>query len=280
MMKTKLAVLAVGLLAMQVTDSAQGGGTAAGGAPSNAGTSLTTRGTGAFLSADMSFARGYVPVDPVRAEAARGGQINAGGMYSGGGVNPDLYRFADYDKLIARGHVGNFLSGDVRLTGGSLPWTPIRITVTCNGKASFTTTTDPTGSFRIAQNERYDATHVIGREKSFAQQFVGCTVTAALPGFQSSQLIIQNHDVQSGPNIGSIKLTAEEGSEGSAVSATTAGAPKDALKSFHKARDEWLSDKPDHAQRELQKALGIYPQFAEAWYQLGKLQAMAKSPEA
>jgi hypothetical protein len=66
--------------------------------------------------------------------------------------------------------------------------------------------------------------------------------------------------------IGSIKLTREQGSAGSAVSATTASAPKEAMKSFHKARNEWLSNKADVAQRELQKAVEIYPQFAEAWY--------------
>ena len=278
-MKTKLAVLATGLLAMQMTHSAQGGGTSPGAAPL-----LMNGGAGAFLSADdMSAAGGYIPLDPIRADAARGGQSGTGGApqnWSVTGIDPNLYRYADFENLRARGHVGGFLSGDVSVTGSNLPWAPIRITVTCNGKASFTTTTDPKGGFVIAQNERFDSTRIIGKEKSFVGQFIGCTVTAALAGFQSSQLTIANRNVQEGPNIGSIKLTPEEGSAGSAVSATTAAAPKDALKSFHKAREDWLSEKPDRAQRELQKALEIYPQFAEAWYQLGRLQAIAKSPEA
>lgn len=278
-MKTKLALLAIGLLAMQLTDSAQGGGTGAGAAPL-----LMNGGTGATLSADMSLAPGYIPWDPRRPDAARAGQTGAGGSPSVNnaltGFDPNLYRSADFEKLRLNGDAGAFLSGNVSVAGGNLPWAPIRITVTCNGKASFTTNTNANGEFVIAEKQRFGSTQAIGREKSFVGQFVGCTVTAALPGFQSSQLTISPHNVQESPKIGSIKLTPEEGPTGSAVSITTAAAPKDALKSFHKAREDCLSEKPDRAQRELQKALEIYPQFAEAWYQLGRLQATLNSPEA
>jgi len=280
-MKTKLAVLAVGLLAMQITDSAQGGGPGVGAAGL-----LMNGGTGASLSADMSIAPpGYIPWDPIRRDAARQGQTGAGGSpsvnYAATGLDPNVYRYADLEKLRTMGHPGGFLSGNVSVAGGNLPWAPIQITVTCDGKASFTTTADRNGDFVIAEKERFDATpRNIGREKSFIGQFIGCTVTAALPGFQSSQLTIAPRDLQESPKIGSIKLTPEEGSTGSAVSTTTAAAPKDALKCFHKAREDWLSEKPDRAQRELQKALEIHPQFAEAWYQLGRLQAISNSPEA
>jgi len=277
--KTKFAVLAMVLLAMQITDSAHGGGPGAG-----ATRLLTSGGTGASLSADMSIAPGYIPWDPIRRDAARQGQTGAGGPpsvnYAATGLDPNVYRYADLEKLRTMGHPGGFLSGNVSIAGGNLPWAPIQITVTCNGKTSFTTTADRNGDFVIAEKERFDTTRMIGREKSFIGQFIGCTVTAALPGFQSSQLTIAPRDVEESPKIGSIKLTPEEGPTGSAVSTTTAAAPKDALKSFHKAREDWLSEKPDRAQRELEKALEIYPQFAEAWYQLGRLQAISNPPEA
>jgi tetratricopeptide (TPR) repeat protein len=62
------------------------------------------------------------------------------------------------------------------------------------------------------------------------------------------------------------------------ISSTTASAPKEATKAFEKARSEWLEQKPERAQRDLQKAVEVYPQFAEAWYQLGKIQE-ASSPQ-
>jgi hypothetical protein len=101
-----------------------------------------------------------------------------------------------------------------------------------------------------------------------------------LPGFDSSQLPIANRDVLAHPNIGTITLKRESGAAGTALSTTTATAPKSAMKSFEKARSEWLNNKPDRAQRDLQRAVEISPQFAETWYQLGKIQEKVKSPAA
>ena len=52
------------------------------------------------------------------------------------------------------------------------------------------------------------------------------------------------------------------------------------MKAFEKARTEWLDQKPDKAQKDLGKAVQVYPQFAEAWYQLGKIQEASKSRDA
>jgi tetratricopeptide (TPR) repeat protein len=64
------------------------------------------------------------------------------------------------------------------------------------------------------------------------------------------------------------------------MSGTSQSAPKDAVKNFEKARAEWLDQKPDRAQHDLEKAVQIYPQYAEAWYQLGKLQEKSNPREA
>lgn len=65
-----------------------------------------------------------------------------------------------------------------------------------------------------------------------------------------------------------------------ALSSTSANAPKEATKLFEKARSEWLASRWGRAEKELQKAVQIYPRFAEAWYQIGKIQEASKSPEA
>jgi len=196
------------------------------------------------------------------------------------GVDPNQSRYAEFERFESRSRAGDSLIGDVIVAGGSLPWDSIQVTVTCDGKVSFTTTTDAKGGFIIARNQRSDSLSVIGKERSFTGQFVGCSVAAALPGFQSTQLVVANHDIQSSPNIGSIKLTPEAGSAGSAVSPTTASAPQDAMKAFQKARSDWLNRKPDRAVAQLQKAVQIYPQFAEAWYVLGRLQAGSNPQQA
>jgi tetratricopeptide (TPR) repeat protein len=178
------------------------------------------------------------------------------------------------------GRVGDYLSGNVTLLGGALPWDPIPVTVTCEGQARFTTTTDAKGNFVIAPAQPAGSTTIKTDAKPLAAQFVGCGVDAALPGFDSSPLTIANRNVLDSPNLGTITLRREEGASVAGLSSTTAAAPKDAAKSFDKARNEWLENKPDRAKKDLQKAVEIYPQFAEAWYQMGKIQEAMNSPEA
>src|SRR5208283_4168064 len=121
---------------------------------------------------------------------------------------------------------------------------------------------------------------IIGTHPSFLAQLVGCAVAAVLLGFDSSQLTILNRDLVTNPNLGTISLKREDGAEYSALSATTNSAPKEARKSFEKARREWLKGPPERAKRNLEKAVEFDHQFAEAWYQLGKIQEASKSPGA
>jgi tetratricopeptide (TPR) repeat protein len=221
-----------------------------------------------------------------------GGQSQGQGASSpnaGANSNPNANsnnRQPDMGALVHQGHAGSYYGGDVKVSGGALPWDPILVNVVCNGKSQFTTTTDPKGNFIIApkQADTVNAASASGspsdaQNKALAQ-FVGCNVQAALPGFDSSSLTIANRNLTDDPNIGTLSLKAAENASGSSVSATTAAAPKDAVKAFEKARGEWIENKPDKAQKDLQKAVQIDPQFAEAWYQLGKLQEVQKSPDA
>ena len=194
--------------------------------------------------------------------------------------DPTKYLNRDWENAYDQGRTGDHLRGNVTLTESALPWDAIPVVVTCDGKPKFTTTTDSHGIFVITRVAPVASSTIIGTEKSLVGQLVGCSVSAVLPGFDSSQLTIANRDVLANPNIGTITLKRESGATGTAVSATTAAAPKNAMKSFEKARSEWLDNKPDRAQRDLQKAVEIYPQFAEAWYQLGKIEAKLKSPAA
>jgi cytochrome c-type biogenesis protein CcmH/NrfG len=199
----------------------------------------------------------------------------------GPAASSDIGKFSSWDSLMKQGHAGNFLGGTVTVAGGALPWDPIPVNVTCDGKTRYTSTTDPKGNFLIAPVKADES--AVGNSDTktkLAAQFIGCGVQAALPGFDSSSIMIANRNLTDDPNIGTITLKREEGSGGASVSATTASAPKDATKAFEKARTEWIDKKPDKAEKDLEKAVQVYPQFAEAWYQLGKIQAEQKKPEA
>jgi tetratricopeptide (TPR) repeat protein len=214
-----------------------------------------------------------------------GGASSSGGSTSSSpkpqppGDPPKLMN-RDGDKLHMAGRGGDRLTGNVTITGGAVPWDPIAITVRCDGKEKFTTTTDGKGFFAINSVDDRGPNTVKADPKPAGWQYLGCHVQAALPGFNSSTIVIANRNALDSTNIGTIKLSREENSGGSTVSSTTASAPKDASKAFEKARAAWLENKPDHAEKELQKAVQAYPQFAEAWYQLGRLQETANPGEA
>ncbi len=225
---------------------------------------------------------------------AKGGSSGSTGAPADASLGPehasDLGKFSNWDTLSRQGKSGDYLLGSVAVAGGALPWDPIPVTVTCSGKTSYTAETDAKGHFAIAPVNRATAdlsntapgttSTDVSTKPKLAAAFMGCTVEAALPGFDSTSLTIANRNLLDNPDIGTITLSREEGSAGTAVSSTTAAAPKEAMKSFEKARAEWLDKKPDKAQKDLEKAVQIYPQFAEAWYQLGKIQQAANSPDA
>jgi tetratricopeptide (TPR) repeat protein len=210
-----------------------------------------------------------------------GGTTSPANPTMGPAASSDVGKYNKWNSLEQQGRSGDYLVGNVSVAGGALPWDPIPLTVTCNGKPRFTSTTDPKGNFVIAPVKTDDS--AIGNRDTktkLAAQFVGCVVQAALPGFDSSAITIANRNMLDDPNIGTITLKREDTSAGAAVSSTTASAPKDATKAFEKARTELLDGKPDRAQKDLERAVQVYPQFAEAWYQLGRIQEVSKKGDA
>jgi tetratricopeptide (TPR) repeat protein len=232
----------------------------------------------------------------VSAQAQRpggGGQGQTQGQSSpnsgaNSGANGTMNRQPDMDSLIHQGRAGSYYGGAVKVSEGAQPWDPILVNVICNGDTKYTTSTDPKGNFLIAPKQGdADANAAAStpngpgdQQNKFAAQYVGCNVQAALPGYDSNTVTIANRNLTDDPNIGTITLKRAENGAASSTSATTAAAPKDAVKAYEKARSEWIENKPDKAQKDLQKAVQIDPEFAEAWYQLGKLQEAQKSPDA
>ena len=67
--------------------------------------------------------------------------------------------------------------------------------------------------------------------------------------------------------------------EGTSVSATSFSAPKDAKKAFDRGLQSLLKNKPEDAARDFEKAAGLYPKYADAWYNLGKAKARLNQTE-
>src|SRR5580704_12321018 len=60
------------------------------------------------------------------------------------------------------------------------------------------------------------------------------------------------------------------GVEGTSVSVTALNAPKDARKAWEKGVDFLHKSRTAEAEKELEKAVEIYPKYANAWLDLGR----------
>ena len=98
-----------------------------------------------------------------------------------------------------------------------------------------------------------------------------CAVTIRLKGFQSVQATLRNHTTIVLKHIGGLH-------EGSTVTATSLNAPEPAKKAFGKGVSAMDDGKFEAAQKNFEKAVGIYPQFAMAWSDLGEVLRRESKP--
>lgn len=193
---------------------------------------------------------------------------------------------ANYATLQEHQRGGIGFSGRVVVQDAMFPWDTIPIVVTCGGAVRYRTEADAKGNFQLV-GAKSDPMHseitpeAANPHEQTASHLIGCDAQAELAGFTSTKVHIENLTIMDNPDIGTITIRPDKNAAGSTQSATTTTANAEAMKKFNKARAEFQSGKYDGAERDLQKAVQIDPKFADAWYQLGKLQqAGNKTPDA
>jgi tetratricopeptide (TPR) repeat protein len=183
-------------------------------------------------------------------------------------------------NMSAQGRAGGVLLGKLALEGETLPWQPLLVSVDCKGSVVNSTQTDLQGRFVITFKETHETPSApTDAQRQMETQYEGCTVHGSVAGFRSSAVTITVHSLRDDPNLGTITLSPEERSNGTELSTTSRLAPSNAMKAFEKAREQWISRDPDGAEKNLKKAVQLYPTFAQAWLQLGKIQE-ASQPQA
>jgi Tetratricopeptide repeat len=185
-----------------------------------------------------------------------------------------------WSDMEASARADGALFGKVIASGDAFLWEPIPVIITCKGAAESASQTDSSGHFLIRPAKISGELGVQGDTKRQMEvRYEGCVVSASLIGFDSTEITITHRNLREDPDLGTITLKRKSGGASSS-SGSRESIPPAALKSFDKARAQLIDQKPDHAQKELEKAVQIYPQFAEAWYQLGRLQAATDSQSA
>jgi Tfp pilus assembly protein PilF len=178
-----------------------------------------------------------------------------------------------------------FISGKVMLEGGGTLAEPVAIERICNGTVHREGYSDAKGQFgfQLGTNISFqDASETDARTTANSQprsasnsgrtptNLTGCEFRAVLAGYQSTVAALRTSGETWQFDIGTIVLKRLGDAKGTTISMTSMAAPKDAMRAYEKAEKE-MSAKPDDAEKSLNKAVKIYPQFAAAWTLLGDL---------
>jgi tetratricopeptide (TPR) repeat protein len=107
----------------------------------------------------------------------------------------------------------------------------------------------------------------------FENRYIDCELRARMPGYRSQSVSLANRRPMDPPDVGTILVHRLGASEGSTVSAVSLNAPKDARKAYDKGMDALKKKKTDDALKNFEKAVEVYPKYATAWTELGRIQA-------
>jgi len=178
-----------------------------------------------------------------------------------------------WSQLSEQERAGGVLLGKIEVKDEPFLWNPVAIIVSCEGQIKNVSEADSKGNFLIRPVISPAAPTLQGDEKRrLENEYEGCTVQASVAGFHSSTITITHRNLRDDPTIGKITLEPERGATATEISATTKTAPAKAMKAFQKARSEMMQQNMDAVENHLKEAVQLYPGFAEAWYELGRLQ--------
>jgi tetratricopeptide (TPR) repeat protein len=178
-----------------------------------------------------------------------------------------------------------FINGKVVMSDGSPVSESVSIESNCNNRKRIETYTDSHGNFNFELKKKpsfntvqtadissYDDQSLSRGNGAF--QFQGCELEAVLPGFSSEVVELASHmsSMIENVDIGRIVLHPIGNAGASVLSVTSLKAPNSAKKAMDKARDQEKKNKISDAEKSLEKAVEIYPQYAAAWTELGRLQ--------
>ncbi len=174
-----------------------------------------------------------------------------------------------------------FVSGKVLLSGGGLLPEPVAIERSCNGVLRREGYSDSKGqfSFQLGVNSEFqDASEGGGRlgarsgstPSPSRASLTSCEFRAVLAGYQSTVATLRADGETWQFDIGTIFLKRLGNAKGNTVSVTSMAAPKDAMRAYEKA-EKVMEEKPEEAEKDLNKAVQIYPQFAAAWNLMGDI---------
>jgi len=185
-----------------------------------------------------------------------------------------------------------FLTGKVVLDDGTQLTESASIQTLCRGRKQTVAHTDSHGSFSFQLGDRASvAAESVGEadvssignpnrtDSGMQRDWRECEVLAELPGFTSQSIELSSRlSALESADIGRLVLHRVGEVEGLTISATSAMAPKEAQKAYEKGQQKASKGKWDEAQQLFTHAVEIYPKYAVAWFDLGRIQFRNNDP--
>ena len=180
---------------------------------------------------------------------------------------------------------GMYVDGKVMVQdGGELPLNVV-IQKVCGSRHSDLGYADRKGYFSVRLNGNNlaslvdasdDSRTTPGSAPSASRQqgginLLGCTIEAVYPGYRSASINIGSQRLMDNPNIGTLIIRRIATGSGTMVSQTLLTAPKNAAKAYEQGMDSLRKGNLAAASKDFEKAVGLHPSFANAWYELGHL---------
>ncbi len=221
-----------------------------------------------------------------------GGSPGSGPTGSSPSINPPLRPPGDFPSSMAPGPM--FLSGKVTVSDGTPLTESVVIQSICDGMLRNEGRTDFKGNFSFEVNGGNNFSDMqadadvsgsslgnqIGRPEK-RRDLNRCELQAVLPGFISRTLNLAGKVEGAGSaNVGTIVLSRMQKVEGFSISVTSLEAPDRAKKEYQKGVEDAKKEKWDAASEKLSKAVEIYPKYAVAWLELGRVQTQKHDPAA
>ncbi|HET7440050.1 MAG TPA: tetratricopeptide repeat protein, partial [Terriglobales bacterium] len=187
-----------------------------------------------------------------------------------------------------------FLVGKVRIEDGTVLTDEPAIQSECKARTRTEGYTDSKGNFsfeisNLRENELSGLAQAsdsagFGRGENngtLQERWRNCQLQAVLPGFTSDVIEVGPHLLGMGnADVGTIVLHRQSQVEGLTISATTAAAPAKARNNYEKGRELAKKQKWEQATEKFRKAVELYPKYAVAWVELGRVQAQNKDAAA
>jgi len=113
-------------------------------------------------------------------------------------------------------------------------------------------------------------------------ELINCELRATVSGFQSSVIsLVELTPMSSTMNVGAIVMHRATKIKGMTLSAAPYKAPRDARRAYEKGLEAERNGRLADARQYFEKAVEIYPKYANAWFQLGAvLQKLAQKESA